>query len=106
MNERKPAKTPRTPKTEGTTAPKRRRKAVASLDDLTLRHGEIVLELNPGQASLIRTLSREFSSAFLPSASDAELELDPSKPDLVSFLMFELEALSKRQRALAALYAS
>ncbi|HEY9899648.1 MAG TPA: hypothetical protein V6D00_10745 [Pantanalinema sp.] len=106
MNERKPAKTSRTPKAEGATAPKRRRKAVVSLDDLTLRHGEIILELNPGQADLIRVLSREFAVAFLPSESQGELVLDPAKSELVSFMLFELEALSRRQRALALAFAS
>jgi hypothetical protein len=106
MNERKPAKTSRTRKTEGTAAPKRRGKAASELDDLTLRHGEIVLELNPGQADLIRGLSREFTSAFLPSEAQSEFVLNPAKSELVSFMLFELESLSRRQRALAQAFAS
>lgn len=105
MNERKPAKTSRTPKAEGTTAPKRKRKIVAPAEGLTLRHGEALMELNPGQEHLIRALSQEFGKAFLPSESEGEIALDPSKPDLVSFLLHELERLSRAQRSLASAFA-
>lgn len=105
MDERKPAKTPRTPKTEGAAAPKRRRKAAVQVEGLTLRHGEVLMELNPGQEHLIRALSQEFAAAFIPSEAEGELALDPSKPDLVSFLLFELERLCRGQRSLEVAFA-
>lgn len=106
MEERKPAKTPRTTKSEGKPT-SRRSKAKNTPLQATFRHGDVILPLNPGQIHLMHVLATEFPGEVqgaVESQSEAELALAADTPGLGEFVLHQLVALGEQQTRFEALF--
>lgn len=105
MEERKPAKTSRTPGSDQAPPVRRRKKAEPS-SQATFRHGSEVHDLNAGQIHLLHALAQEYPGDLQGTLeAKAELVLETDKPGLGDFFVYKLGHLHDQQQRLEALFA-
>ena len=74
-----------------------------------VRHGSLVIPLNPGQSQLLESLISELACPIAVSDPDAAIEIDlpphAEAPGLGNFLLHQIQLLAEQQARLEALWA-